>query len=198
MRHLQPHPRGHSRRRSEVLIMTIENVSRRTFLEALGLGGTGLVLGLTMAPRLRAAAVSQRHVFPERVSLDRSIRTGDDCLAPDRDGSGHPHEHDDGRRRRARGGLGADSCGAGRRRQEVRQPGYGWIAQHPRLPAAASGGRGERAHDARTGGRGQLGRGCQRSPRAQSRGRPRNRDARSVTAHWHRQPPRFLCRPPHR
>jgi len=53
--------------------MTIENVSRRTFLEALGLGGTGLVLGLTMAPRLRAAAAANDMFSPNvYLSIDPS------------------------------------------------------------------------------------------------------------------------------
>ena len=48
--------------------MAIENVSRRTFLGAIGLGGTGLVLGLTMAPRFRAAAAAN-DVFSPSVYL---------------------------------------------------------------------------------------------------------------------------------
>ena len=48
--------------------MAIENVSRRTFLGAVGLGGTGLVLGLTMAPRFGAAAAAN-DVFSPSVYL---------------------------------------------------------------------------------------------------------------------------------
>jgi len=53
--------------------MAIENVSRRTFLEALGLGGTGLVLGLTMAPRVSAAAAANDTFSPNvYLSIDQS------------------------------------------------------------------------------------------------------------------------------
>ena len=53
--------------------MAIENVSRRTFLEALGLGGTGLVLGLTIAPRFSAAAAANDTFSPNvYLSIDQS------------------------------------------------------------------------------------------------------------------------------
>ena len=154
----------------------IQNVSRRSFLTALGIGGGGLVIGFslyrgsgpglgidasppaTFTPNVflwidRSGLVS---IIAHRSEMGQGIRTSTTMIVAD-------ELEADWARVRVVQGEGDE--------KKVRRPEHRRVAQHQRgLQTVARGGR-RRAHDARSGGRGRVEGARVRGAREESSGR---------------------------